>query len=73
MCILTKAARCDFIIVCNLPLYDNISGAILVFVTGDFIGGNNKMKYQEVFQLVPGAQSYYVHNDIFRLGQSLLL
>jgi hypothetical protein len=48
------------------------SGAILVFVTGDFVGGGQKLKFQEVFQLVPsgGAGQYYIHNNIFRLGRN---
>ena len=46
-------------------------GALLVFVTGDLIGGGQKMKFQEVFQLVPsGVGQYYIHNDIFRLSNA---
>ena len=42
------------------------SGAVLVFVTGEFVG----QKFQEVFQLVPQANGYYVHNQIFRVGKT---
>ena len=42
------------------------SGAIVVFVTGEYAGS----QYSEVFQLVPEGQSFYVHNDIFRVGAS---
>mmetsp|Transcript_16223 Transcript_16223/g.31407 ORF Transcript_16223/g.31407 Transcript_16223/m.31407 type:complete len:250 (-) Transcript_16223:108-857(-) len=43
------------------------SGAILVFITGEWMG----QQYQEAYQLVPnGPGGYYVHNWIFRLGMN---
>lgn len=41
-------------------------GAFLVMITGEVVGS----KYQQVFQLVPRAGGYYIHNDIFRAGVS---
>lgn len=41
------------------------SGAILVFVTGEYVG----QQFSEVFQLV-NQGSYYVHNAMFRVGNT---
>jgi hypothetical protein len=43
--------------------------AIIIFVTGMIaIDGGNPLHFCESFQLVSAGNSYYVHNDIFRLN-----
>ncbi|GBG32946.1 Nuclear transport factor 2 [Hondaea fermentalgiana] len=43
------------------------SGAIVIFITGEWMG----QQYQEAYQLVPnGNNGYYVHNWIIRIGMN---
>lgn len=41
-------------------------GAILIFVTGEYVG----QQFSEVLQLVGTGGNYYIHNDIFRVGNT---
>lgn len=43
-----------------------VNGGVVVYVTCRFM----ERFAQEVFHLLPNAGSFYVHNDIFRLGQN---
>eukprot|EP00924_Labyrinthula_sp_SR-Ha-C_P001068 maker-scaffold_7-snap-gene-12.41-mRNA-1 protein AED:0.02 eAED:0.02 QI:28/1/1/1/1/1/2/70/248 len=42
------------------------SNALVIFVTGELAGS----LYQEVFQIVPTGNTYYVHNGIFRVNNA---
>ncbi|CAF9921742.1 MAG: Nuclear transport factor 2 [Gomphillus americanus] len=56
-------------VVTTLDAQPSVNNGIVVLVTGQLQteGEERPMNYTQVFQLLPEGETYYVHNDVFKL------